>query len=100
MMTPMGPIIFSIEQYEEINRQLKEISSSLRLRATEPSEKIIDNCDFISLMKISKRTAQAWRDEGIISYSQIGAKIYYKLSDIEFLLNSHYVKASGKQSKY
>ena len=53
-------------------------------------EKRIDNDDFINLMKISKRTAQTWRDNGAISFSQIGSKIYYKTHDIEDLLHKHY----------
>jgi hypothetical protein len=44
-------------------------------------------------MKISKRTAQTWRDEGKISFSQVGSKIYYKLSDVEKLLQEHYNKS-------
>jgi hypothetical protein len=33
------------------------------------SDDFVDNADFIQLMKISKRTAQAWRDEGKIAFS-------------------------------
>ena len=49
--------------------------------------------EFLLLMKISKRTAQTWRDEGKISFSQVGNKIYYKLSDVEKLLTEHYNKS-------
>jgi len=48
-------------------------------------------------MKISKRTAQTWRDEGRISFSQVGNKIYYKLSDVEKLLQEHYNKSFAKK---
>jgi hypothetical protein len=48
-------------------------------------------------MKISKRTAQTWRDEGKISFSQVGSKIYYKLSDVEKLLQTHYNKSFSKR---
>ena len=44
-------------------------------------------------MHISKRTAQTWRDEGKISFSQIGSKIYYKMKDVEVLLDKNYNKA-------
>jgi len=44
-------------------------------------------------LKISKRTAQTWRDEGKISFSQVGNKIYYKLSDVEKLMQENYNKA-------
>jgi hypothetical protein len=92
----MEAIILSSEQFLEISKQLKEISSTLEFKSKEPSEKFIDNQEFIMLMKISKRTAQIWRDEGKISFSQIGAKIYYKLSDVETLLNNNYRKAFAR----
>jgi DNA-binding transcriptional regulator PaaX len=44
-------------------------------------ETFLDNQNSCTI-KISKRTAQTWRDEGKISFSQ-GNKIYYKLSDVE-----------------
>ena len=48
-------------------------------------------------MNISKRTAQTWRDEGLISYSQVGSKIYYRMSDVQKLLDSNYNQASKKR---
>lgn len=48
---------------------------------------ILDNADFIQLFKISARTAQNWRDEGLIEYSQVKGKIFYRLEDVEKLLN-------------
>ena len=53
----------------------------------------LDNQEFLQVMNISKRTAQSWRDEGIISFSQVGSKIYYRFSDIEELLNKNYKKS-------
>ena len=48
---------------------------------------ILDNADFIQLFKISARTAQNWRDEGLIEYSQVKGKIFYRVEDVEKLLN-------------
>lgn len=47
---------------------------------------ILDNQEFIQLMKISKRQAQYWRSKGIISFSQVGNKIYYKMEDVMQLI--------------
>jgi hypothetical protein len=44
----------------------------------------------MKLMNISKRTAQEWRNKKIILCSQVGNKIYYRLSDIQKLLNDNY----------
>ena len=41
-------------------------------------------------LKISKRTLQFYRDKGILPYSQIGGKIYFRASDIEEHLKRHY----------
>jgi hypothetical protein len=40
-------------------------------------------------MNISKRTAQAWRDTGMIAFSQVGSKMYYRLSDILKMLDKY-----------
>ncbi|WP_157209285.1 helix-turn-helix domain-containing protein [Mariniflexile maritimum] len=56
----------------------------------DPEDVFFDNQEFMKLMNISKRTAQEWRNKKIILCSQIGNKIYYRLSDIQKLLNDNY----------
>jgi predicted site-specific integrase-resolvase len=63
------------------------------LKSDGKKETFLDNQEFLLLLKISKRTAQTWRDEGKISFSQVGNKIYYKLSDVEKLMQENYNKA-------
>ena len=75
---------------------IEEIKSKLDKQNKNPEETFLDNQEFLLLMKISKRTAQTWRDEGKISFSQVGNKIYYKLADVEELLEKHYVKSFKK----
>lgn len=89
----MNAIILTVEQYQELLTQISEIKNSLSEKQKNPSEIFVDNVEFIELMKISKRTAQHWRDTGVISFSQIGSKIYYRMSDIENLLDSNYNKS-------
>jgi excisionase family DNA binding protein len=52
----------------------------------------MDNQDVCELLHISKRTLQHYRDSGKLPFSQIGAKIYYKASDIDAFLQSNYSK--------
>lgn len=89
----MNAIILTVEQYQELLTQISEIKESLKEKQKHPSEIFVDNQEFIDLMKISKRTSQHWRDTGVISFSQIGSKIYYRMSDIENLLDSNYNKS-------
>ena len=56
---------------------------------------IINNVELCDLLKISSKTASNWRDEGILAYYQIKGKIYYKLSDINNLINKN--KYVGKK---
>jgi hypothetical protein len=89
----MDAIIFTKDQFTDLMSKLDTIQSQLSIKADPKKETFLDNQEFLLLMKISKRTAQTWRDEGKISFSQVGNKIYYKLSDVEKLLQEHYNKS-------
>jgi predicted lipase len=93
----MEVYIISKEQYMELITRLDNITKRLDNKKETTKDKFMDNQDFQALMKISKRTAQTWRDEGQISFSQVGNKIYYKLSDVEKFLDENYNKAFAKR---
>jgi predicted site-specific integrase-resolvase len=80
----MEAIILSAQQYKELVNRLV----------------VLDNQEFLQLMNISKRTAQSWRDEGKVSFSQIGSKIYYRMSDVQKLLDKNYKAAFSNKRKY
>jgi hypothetical protein len=90
----MNAVILSNEQFAKLEKAIEEIRT--RLLAMIPRQEIIDNQEFIQLLKISKTTAQVWRDCGRIGYSQVGGKVYYKISDVEALFNANYVKPIKK----
>lgn len=92
----MEAIIFTKDQFTELMSRLETIQNQLNKKSDTKKETFLDNQEFLLLLKISKRTAQTWRDEGRISFSQVGNKIYYKLSDVEKLMQEHYNKAFKK----
>lgn len=92
----MDAIILSKEQFDFINAHLEQIKSYLSNKQKDPKDVFLDNQEFLQLMNISKRTAQTWRDDGIISFSQIGSKIYYRMSDVQTLLDKNYKSAFKK----
>jgi hypothetical protein len=63
----MNAVILTQEQYNEIITRIDEIKSEIKGNSKSNENDFVDNVDFIKLMNISKRTAQAWRDEGKIS---------------------------------
>ena len=94
----MEAFILTKDQYVEIMDKLEAIADTVSLR-NDKSEIFLDNQEFLMKMKISKRTAQTWRDEGKVAFSQVGNKIYYRLSDVEALLEKHYVPAFKSNRK-
>ena len=43
----------------------------------------LDNDEVCRILKISKRTLQTLRDNGILAYSQISHKTYYRQEDVD-----------------
>lgn len=93
----MEAIILSKEQFDQLMTKVEDIASQVKSKTSQKQEIFVDNEEFIKMMKISRRTAQTWRDEGKISFSQVGNKIYYKMSDIERTMQDYYNKSFGKK---
>ena len=87
----MEAVILSKSNYEAIKKALDEIRENVN-KITSPSEHFLSNKEFLMLMKISSRTAQIWRDEGRIGFSQQGKQIYYRMSDIHLFLEDNHRK--------
>ena len=92
----MEVITIQSEAFKEIIKKIDDLNARLNSKEKAPVIQRLDNEEFTRLMKISKRTAQHYRDSGLISFNQVGAKIYYRLDDIENLFNRNYHKAFKK----
>ena len=57
----------------------------------------LDNQDVCQILNISPRTLQTLRDNGMLAYSQINRKVYYKPEDVERIL--YVVAGRDKDSK-
>lgn len=94
-----------IELLLHLSQEIKYIKAYLeayrKTRIERFNEAWIDGQDIMQTLHISKRTLQAWRDSGILPYSQIKGKFYYKLSDIESILETNHsnTKKSGSHDK-
>lgn len=89
----MEIVVLSQDAYQNLITRIDSLDKHVKQLVSPTSERFINNSNFLMKMQISKRTAQTWRDEGKISFSQIGNKIYYLESDVEELLKSNYIKA-------
>jgi len=57
---------------------------------TDKLEDWLDNQNVMQILHISPRTLQTLRTNGLLPFSRIGNKIYYRRSDISRILNNHY----------
>ncbi len=81
-----------LKQGEELNillGKMDEVIKAIDKQNVAEKMRFLDNQEFIQMMNISKRTAQTWRDEGRVSFSQVGCKIYYQMKDIEAMLENN-----------
>lgn len=62
-------------------------------RPTLGGERFLTDKEVSARLKVSRRTLQDYRNNGIIAYYQLGGKILYKESDIERMLAANYREA-------
>ena len=56
-------------------------------------DELLTDKEVAYLLKVSRRTLQDYRNNGILPYTQVGGKILYRASDIEKTLMKEYKEA-------
>ncbi len=55
-------------------------------------ERLMDNQDVCQMLRVSKRTLQRYRTSGELPYRMLFHKAFYKQSDVEAFMKSHFEK--------
>jgi hypothetical protein len=76
-----------IDKLDQVNHKLEKLPDQ------SSSDTWLDLEETMKFLKVSRSTLQIYRDKGMISFSQVGNKIYFRRSDLDELRESHYVKA-------
>ncbi len=83
-----------------LSQEIKDLKARIELIRQSRAERLkntwIDNQDVLQTLHISKRTLQTFRKNGTLPYSKVQGKFYYKVSDIEELLQSNYYNPNFK----
>ena len=61
---------------------------------SNPDEMWVDSYDVCTFLKISERTLQRLRSNGVISYSIIAGKSYYTIAEIKRMLNERKIRSN------
>jgi excisionase family DNA binding protein len=88
----MQVITITTDAYMQLIDKIEAIAANLNRKSKENplTDTWLDIQEVCQLLKISKRTLQTYRDNGTLPYSQVNGKIYFKASDIEHHLETHY----------
>lgn len=79
---------------EQLDSMLDGIESmNEKSRASFGNERFLTDKEVSAWLKVSRRTLQDYRNNGMVSYYQLGGKILYKESDIEKLVMGGYRNA-------
>jgi len=76
--------------YDRLRKTVKELLERSKKLIPEPVDRIwYTNQDLCRLLGVSLRTLQTYRDKGLIPYSQVGHKCYYKIKDVECFIEKN-----------
>lgn len=89
----MEVVLIPKDDFESLVSKVDLVTKHVTKYFLKSGEVLMDNEEFIRLMKVSKRTAQTWRDKKLISFSQVGSKVYYLRSDVDFFISRYRVEA-------
>lgn len=79
---------------KELDSMLNGIESmNEKSKASFGNERFLTDKEVSAWLKVSRRTLQDYRNNGMMSYYQLGGKILYKESDIEKLVMGGYRNA-------
>jgi hypothetical protein len=85
----MNALLFLAQEVKELKALVVQVQKT---RSQKFDENWMDAQDVMLSLHISRRTLQSLRDNGTLPFSRINGKLYYKMSDIESLLESNYIR--------
>lgn len=98
MLLMEQPLLKMLLQLSADLKEMKTYLQSLKKSQTQVfKETWIDGQDVQVALNVSQRTLQTLRTSKLLPFSQFNGKCYYKVSDLETLLESNYSR--NQQSK-
>jgi len=76
---------FLHESHQEILKAIQEIVAS---KEVKESEKVYNLSDLEKMFHVSRRTLFTWKSKGILTFGQIGKKLYVIQQELDRFINS------------
>ncbi|MDC1309123.1 helix-turn-helix domain-containing protein [Saprospiraceae bacterium] len=74
---------------KQLQNQIETTETKLTKTNSVDQDRIFTNKQLQNLLNVSRKTCQHWRDCRIITFSQVGKLIFYRMSDIHEMLDNH-----------
>ncbi len=96
----MDVITIESQAYKElvskINTIAKFVIEHQSPETKDPDDEWVDSYEVCTFLKISERTLQRLRSNGIISYSILSGKTYYTIGEIRRILNEKRIRSTDE----
>jgi len=76
---------FLYESHQEILKAIQEIAGS---KEVKESEKVYDLSDLEKMFRMSRRTLFTWKSKGILTFGQVGKKLYVTQQELNRFINN------------
>ena len=82
-------------EYEQLLNSVKKTVTDIRTIAEECSinSEWVENGELAEILELSKRQLQGYRERGVLGFSTIGRKIYYRRAEVEKLIKNNTIKS-------
>lgn len=81
-----------LDKLDRLNNKLDKLTTRLD-QIENPNTAWTDNNGAKAKLGVGDRTLQTYRNKGLIAFSQVGSKIWYKISDLQEFLEKHRKRA-------
>ncbi|MDR1369563.1 MAG: helix-turn-helix domain-containing protein [Dysgonamonadaceae bacterium] len=95
----MDIITIESQAYKELVTKINTIAKfvvTIRTEEKNPDNEWVDSYEVCTFLKISERTLQRLRSNGIISYSILSGKTYYTIAEIKRMLNEKRIRSTDE----
>ena len=96
----MEIITFESKAYKELDNKITTIANFIFNQLGESKmnedEIWVDSYEVCTFLQISDRTLQRLRANGVIAYSNIGGRCYYKIGELKRLLEERLIKSNDE----
>lgn len=88
-------MVITQEKWQELNDRLDHLSSLVTNKnKSESNSEWLETSAVCKILGVSPKTFLRYRDKRLISYTQIGKKIWIKRSDLNSFMDMYYVPAT------